>query len=132
MSGKPNLAAGIAVSLALVFSAGVYAHPGEGRGMGEHMQGGMQHEGGHGKQHGMRRGAERGEMRGHGEGQAQHGPQGMSAEERAAFHEKMRNATPEERRKLADARRAEMHQRMQAHSGMQRGPRGGATNEHAH
>ena len=127
MSSNQKLAAGIAVSLALALSASAYAHPGEGRGMGQHSQSGMQHEGGHGMH--------QGERRGHGEGRGQHGAHGMSAEERAAFHEKMRNATPEERRKLADARRAEMHQRMPQHGEMQhgpRGPRGGATNEHAH
>ncbi|MGQ0750223.1 MAG: hypothetical protein ACT4PS_06800 [Betaproteobacteria bacterium] len=87
---KRKIAAGIALSMSLAFAGATAAHPGEGRGM----------------QHGMRGGMEHG-MRGQGEGRGHE----MTAEERTAFHEKMRNATPEERCKLADARRAEMHKR---------------------
>jgi hypothetical protein len=41
------------------------------------------------------------------------GAQLMTPEERAAFIEKMRNATPEERQKLIEANRAEMQKRAQ-------------------
>lgn len=121
MKRSQKIATGIALSLSLGLASAVYAHPGQtGGGMGPGAHGGMQH--------GMKGGMEHGGMRGMGEGRG-HGPQGMTAEERAAFREKMQNATPEERRQLADARRAEMHKRMQERGGMQhehRGPRSGA------
>jgi hypothetical protein len=67
------------------------------------MQGGMQYGmmGG-----GMGPGA----MAGYGAG---YGAQLMTPEERTAFREKMRNATPEERQKLAEANHAEMQKRAQ-------------------
>lgn len=128
MKRSQIIATGIALSLSLGLASTVYAQFGQmGGGMGPGAQGGMQHGKG-----GMEHGGMRGKAQAHG-----HGSQGMTAEERAAFHEKMQNATPEERRKLADARRAEMHKRMQEHGGMQHGRRGAAqqapaAGEHTH
>lgn len=131
MKRSQKIATGIALSLSLGLASAVYAQPGQmGGGMGPGAQGGMQH--------GMKGGMEHGGMRGNADSRG-HGPQGMTSEERAAFREKMQNATPEERRKLADARRAEMHRRMQERGGMQHEHRGGAaqqdaptTSEHSH
>jgi hypothetical protein len=101
MTRKHGIAAGIVLALGLA-TAGVYAHPEAKDGVEQHRHGAT-HHGAQGAQH-------------------------MSGEARAAFHEKMRNATPEERQKLAQARRAEMHrgQADGAHSHPHRGAHGGS------
>ena len=93
-----------AVALALGLAGGAYAHQGQmGSGMGQGMRG----EGHHGMHGGMHHG--KGGQEGRGAMS-----QLMTPEERDAFREKMRSArTPEERRQLADANRAEMQKRAQ-------------------
>ena len=121
----------IAAALGLGVAVAAYAHPGQtGGGMGQH--GGMEHK--EGMKHGARGGMEHHGMGGgaeHGAGQ-----QLMTPEERAALREKMRSAaTPEERQKIAEAARTDMQKRSQE-KGItprgHRGPRAGATTEHAH
>lgn len=140
MKQSYKFAAGVVASLGLgIAVATAYAQPGQmGGGMGP--QGGMQHGAKGGMQHGTKGGMEHGGMgggaAGHGAGQ-----QLMTPEERTALQEKMRNATPEERQKIAEATRTEMQKRAQE-KGItlpeQRGPRTGATpqapatTEHAH
>ena len=86
MKRSHKLAAGFIASLGLgLAAAAVYARPGG-------MEGDMHH----------------GAMGRAGIGQ-QAGQQLMTPEERTAMHEKMRNATPDERKKFA----AEMHSEMQ-------------------
>lgn len=101
MTRKHGIAAGIVLALGLA-TAGVYAHPEGKDGAQEHRHGAM-HHGAQGGAH-------------------------MSPEERAAFHEKMRNTSPEERQKLAQARRAEMHRgRTEGpHAHRHRGAQGGS------
>jgi hypothetical protein len=108
-----KVAAAVAAALGLGVAAAAFAHPGAMRGgMGPGMMGGM----GPAMMHG---------------GFA--GPTGaqqlMTPEERNAFQEKMRNATtPEERRKLAEANRAEVQKRAKEKGITLRephGPRGG-------
>jgi|CXWL01.1.fsa_nt_gi hypothetical protein len=90
-------AAGLAAAVTLGMAATAIAHPGMvGGGMGPMGKGGM----GPGA---MMRGGFAGPMA---------GQQLMSAEERTAMLEKMRAAgSPEERRKLGEANRAEMEKR---------------------
>jgi len=100
MKRSHKIATGIALSLSLGLVTGVFAHPGEmGADAGQHMKGGMKD--------GMGPGA-MGPASGRG-----HRVQLMSPEERATLREKMHNATPEERQKLAATTRAEMHKRAQ-------------------
>jgi len=132
-----KIAAGIAASVSLGLAAAVFAHPGQmGSGAGPQAQGGMQHgmKGGmqHGAQRGMQRGAQHGMQGSRGPGAMGHGAgaQLMTPEERTALQEKMRNATPEERQKIAEATRTEMQKRA-TEKGItlpeHRGPRFGAT-----
>lgn len=100
MKRSHKIAAGIAVSLSLGLATAAFAQMGGGA--GPYMRGGMQY--------GMMGGMGPGAMAGSGGG---HGMQLMSPEERTAFREKMRNATPEERQKLAEATRADMQKRAQ-------------------
>lgn len=136
---KLNYAATIAASLGLALASAVQAHPGDrGAGAEQHMKGGMHHGmkgGAHGKGAGMGHGA-MGGAGGHGAAQ-----QLMTPEERTALREKMRNATPEERQKIAAATRSEMQKRAQEkgitlpeHRGPHAGnaPQAPATTEHAH
>ncbi len=132
---------GIALSLTLGFATSASAHPGAmGGGMGSGMQGGQRH----GMQNGMHGGNGPAAMQ-RGMGQ-QAGQQLMTAEERTAHQEKMRNAkTPEEHQQIAAATRTEMQKRA-AEKGItlpeHRGPQGRAgagrntpapaTTEHAH
>ena len=115
MKRSHKIATAAALALGLGLAGGAYAHQGRmGGGTGEGMHHGMQG----GMQHGTKGGHE-----GHGAG-----PQLMTAEEREAFREKMRSAkTPEERRQIAQANRAEMQKRAQE-KGItlpeHRGPRG--------
>ena len=112
MTRSKMLTAGIVASLGLGLAAGVaYAHQGQGcGGMGPGAMAGM-HDGtacgmGAGTMAGMKHGM------GGGMGGPMAGQQLMTAEEQAAFREKMHNAaTPEERQALAAANRAEMQQR---------------------
>ena len=131
MKRSTKIAAAIAASLTLGLGTAVYAHqgtPGAGHGKGatqKHaMKGGM----GHG-------------ATGHEAGNRGAANQLMTTEERTALREKMRNATPEERQKIAEATRAQMQARAQEQSvtlPQPRGPRAGAatqapgTTEHAH
>ena len=104
MKPKHTIAAAVA-ALSLGIATAASAHPGETGGReGSHAHGGMHH--------GMKGGMEHGAMHGHAEGRG-HGAQPMTQEERTAFHEKMRNASPEERRTLAQSMRAEMQKRAQ-------------------
>ena len=101
-------AVALALGLSLGLTAGAYAHPGQMRGgMGHGMHGGMQHGG----------------QQSRGAANAL-----VTPEERAAFQEKMRNATtPEERRQIAQAHRAEVQKRAQEKGitlSEHRGPRG--------
>jgi len=134
MKRSHKIAAGIALSLSLGLATAVYAQPGQmGAGAGQHMKGGMQH--------GMKGGMGPGAMGDRAAGQG-HGAPLMSPEERAALHEKMRTATPEERQQLAAATRAEMHKRAEEkgithpHRGSRAGadsaPQSPAATEHAH
>jgi hypothetical protein len=145
MKRSNKIAAGIALSLSLGLATAVFAHPGQmGGGMGPGAQGGMQHgaQAGHGGMlHGKKGAMGPGAMGNHAKGQG-HGAPLMSPEERAALHEKMRTATPEERQKLAAATRAEMHKRAgekgyaHPHRGSRAGadsaPQSPAATEHAH
>jgi len=104
MKFSRKIAIGAAAALGLAAGV-VIAHPGQmGGGMGEHgPMGGM----GHGPMAGMQHGP----MAGMGQG-PMGGQQLLTPEERSAFQEKMRNAkTPEERQKIAEAQRTEMHKR---------------------
>ena len=97
MKRSHKIAIGLAASLGLGLGAAtVLAHPGQmGDGMGMHARGGMGH--------GPMGAGPAGQMGSH---------QLMTTEEQAAFREKMQNAkTPEERRTLAEANRAEMQKR---------------------
>jgi len=124
MTMKPTykFAAGVIASLGLgIAVATAYANPGQMGGGMEHGKGGMQHGAKGGMQHGGMGGGA-----GHGAGQ-----QLMTPEERTALQEKMRNArTPEERKQIAAANRAEMQKRA-TEKGITlpegRGPRTGAT-----
>ena len=137
------------IATAIAFSFGIaaaaHAHPGEGMQNGPGAQSG-QHPGMQGKgmqgMHGMQGGMAHGQMQGMGPGAARgtpnaQGPRGPQAgqtlktpEEQASMHEKMQNAkTPEERREIAMANRAEMEKRAadQGITHQHRGPRHGAT-----
>ena len=94
-----------ALALGLGLAAGAYANQGQmGNRMGEGRHGGMHH--------GMQSGMQHGTKGGHEGGGAGH--QLMTQEEREAFREKMRSAkTPDERRQIAQANRAEMQKRAQ-------------------
>jgi hypothetical protein len=101
MKQSHKIAIGVAASLGLgLGAAAVVAQPGAmGGAMGAQMKGGMHAKGGMG--HGPMGGA----------GPAA-GQQLMTPEEQTALQEKMRNAkTPEERRKIAEANRAEIEKR---------------------
>ena len=119
MKRSHKIATSVALALGLGLASGAYAHQGQmGGGSGESMHGGMQH-GMHGGMHHGARG-----------GQDSRGAanQLMTPEEREAFREKMRSAkTPDERRQIAQANRAEMEKRAQE-KGItppeHRGPRG--------
>lgn len=106
MKRSHKIATGIALSLSLGLAASVFAHPGQSSGgMGQGMQHGAQAGQGHGgMQHGMKDGIKHG---------AQAAQQLMTPEERTALREKMRNAAPEERQKIASATRTEMQKRAQ-------------------
>jgi Spy/CpxP family protein refolding chaperone len=96
MKFSRKIAIGAAAALGLA-AAVVIAQPGQ---MGGAM--GM---------HGPMAGMQNGPMGGMGQG-PMGGQQLMTPEERSAFQEKMRNAkTPEERQKIAESQRAEMHKR---------------------
>ena len=104
MKFSRKIAIGAAAALGLAAGV-VIAHPGQmGGAMGKHgPMGGM----GHGPMAGMQHGP----MAGMGQG-PMGGQQLLTPEERSAFQEKMRNAkTPEERQKIAEAQRTEMHKR---------------------
>lgn len=116
-----KIAVGIAAALTLGVGTAVNAHQG-GPGAGAHAKGGMQQ----GMKGGMGHGAT-----GHGVGGPGAANQLMTPEERTALQEKMRNATPEERQKIAEATHTQMQARAQEkgvtlpqHRG---GPRTGAT-----
>lgn len=95
----------VVLSLGLGFGVAAYAEQGQmGSGMGPGMRDGMQHDIKGGMGHGGMTGGAEGRMPGH---------QLMTPEERTALRDKMRNATPEERQKLAAATHAEMHKRAQ-------------------
>jgi hypothetical protein len=102
MKFSRKIAIGAAAALGLAAGV-VIAHPGQmGGGMGK--QGPMA-----GMQHGQMGGMQHGQMAGMGQGRMG-GQHAMAPEERSAFQERMRNAkTPEERQKIAESRRAEMH-----------------------
>ena len=102
MKFSRKIAIGAAAALGLAAGV-VIAHPGQmGGGMGK--QGPVA-----GMQHGQMGGMQHGQMGGMGHG-AVGGQQLLTPEERSAFQEKMRNAkTPEERQKIAESQRAEMH-----------------------
>ena len=138
MKRSNKLIAGIGASIALgLAAAAVYAHPGQ---MGEGRQHGMQGmQGMHGDSKqgmdcgGMQSDKAHGAMENRGAG-----IQLMTPEERAALQEKMRNATPEERQKIAAETRAEMEKRakdrgitLNEQRGL-RGPRGQGEGEHKH
>ena len=140
MKQSYKFAAGVIASLGLgVAVATAYANPGQ---MGSEMgpQGSMQHGTKGGMQHGTKGSMQHGAMGGGAAGQGA-GQQLMTPEEWTALQEKMRNATPEERQKIAHATHTEMQKRAQA-KGItlpeQRGPRTGVapqapdTTEHQH
>ena len=109
MKRSTGIAVGIATSLALGLGTAAYAHQGE-KGDGAHARGGMQH--------GMKGGM------GHGAAN-----QLMTPEERTALREQMRNATPDERSKMADATHAKMQARALERGltlPQHRGPKAGA------
>ena len=145
MKRSTRIAVGIATSLTFGLGTAVYAHQGE-PGAGAHAEGGMQQGMKGGMQHSMKGGMGHG-AKGHAAGDRGASNQMMTPEERTALREKMRNATPEERQKIADA----THTRMQARAQEKgvtgpraQGPRAGAasgpatpaqtptTTEHAH
>ena len=117
MKSFNKTAAAIAISLTLGVAAAAYAQPGlmhdnmehgaqagKQHDMKEHMKQGMNHDG---EKH-----AKRGEAKGHGEHGSNAAQSLLTPEERTAMREKMRNAkTPEERRQIASANRAEMQKR---------------------
>jgi hypothetical protein len=105
MKRSYKTATAVVLSLGLGLGAAAYAEPGQmGSGMGPGMQGGMQHD--------MKGGMGHGGMTGGAEGRiSEH--QLMTPEEHTALRDKMRNATPEERQKLAATTHAEMHKRAQ-------------------
>jgi hypothetical protein len=119
MKRSHKIATVVALALGLGLAGGAYAHQGQmGGGRDEGTHGGMHHGMHAGMQHGAGAGHEgRGTM-----------SQLMTHEEREAFREKMRSArTPDERRQIAQANRAEMQKRAQekgitVHE--HRGPRG--------
>lgn len=144
MKPTRRLATGVIAALGLGLAVtAIQADPGHrGGGTGAQKQSGMQHAGKGGARHGAAEGHQHGSTgaggdgRGHGAGNPL-----MSAEERTAFREKMRNASPEERQQIAAAHRAEMQKRAQERGVTPRegrGPRGGAatqapaTTEHQH
>lgn len=103
---KKLIVSAVLVTAALAATP-LLAHPGA---MGPGMQGGEQHGMKGGMQHGVRDGSGPAAMQ-HGMGQ-QAGRQLMTAEERTALQEKMRNAkTPEERQQIAAATHTEMQKR---------------------
>ena len=127
MKTSNKLAVGVAISLALGTVAVAYAHPGA-----------MGGSPGPGAQAGPHAGMQHGARAGHGPAGMQHGLQAsqavqqlMTPEERTATLDKMRAAkTPEERRQIATATRAEMQKRA-AEKGItlpeELGPRFGTT-----
>jgi hypothetical protein len=137
MKRSTKIAVGIAAALTLGLGTAVNAHQG-GPGAGAQSKGGMQHSMKGGMGHGAK---------GHGAGNRGAANQLMTPEERTALQEKMRNATPEERQKIAEATHAQMQARAQEKGvtlPQHRGPRTGAasgpataaqnptTTEHAH
>jgi hypothetical protein len=135
MKQSHKLAAGVAAALGLGIAVAAWAHPGQtGGGMEHGAQSDMQHGAHGGMQHSTKGGMGHGGMGGAaGHGAAQ---QLMTPEERTALREKMRNAgTPEERRQIAAANRAEMQKRARE-KGITlpegHGPRDRATTEHQH
>jgi hypothetical protein len=133
MKRSSKIAVGIAAALTLGLGTAVSANQ-AGPGPGAHAKGGMQHsmKGGMGH-HGMR----------HEAGDRGAANQLMTPEERTALREKLRNAAPEERQKIAQTTRAQMQARAQENGvtlPQHRGARAGAataapgptTNEHAH
>ena len=104
MKRSHKTAAGILGALSLGVAVAAFAQTGPmGDGHGPHGKAGMQH----GTMGGMQHGA-----MGHGAAGMGAGQSLMTPEERTALQEKMRDAkTPEERQKLAQATREEMHKR---------------------
>jgi len=101
MKQSQKLALGIIASLGLgIAVATAHAHPGDmGGGMGP--TAGIQHGAQGDMQHGNMGGTENGGMGGAGR-------QFMTPEGRTALRDRMRNATPEERQKIAESTMAEM------------------------
>lgn len=136
MKRSNKLIAGIGASIALgLAAASVYAHPGQ---MGGGMQGmqGMHADNKQGMGCGGMQSGKGHDAMGRGGMGPQAGQRLMSPEERAALQEKMRNATPEERQKIAAETRAEMEKRakdrgitLNEHRGP-RGPRASTEDEH--
>ena len=137
MKRSTSIAVGIATSLALGLATAAYAHQGE-MGAGAHAKGGMHHDMDGGIGHGAM-------ARGNGGHGARN--QLMTPEERTATREQMRNAAPDERRKIAERMHAKMQARAQEqgvtpheHRGPRSGNAGGSpgaaqnpgTTEHAH
>lgn len=103
MKRSHKTAAGIVAALSLGVAVAAFAQPGPiGEGNGPHGEAGMPHGGMGGMQHGAMGQGATGMGAGH--------PL-MTPEEHTALREKMHNATPEERQKLAQSTRDEMHQR---------------------
>lgn len=108
MESKHTILAGIVLALSLGAASAVLAHPGDGaHGEGRHGHAGAHHGT---TEHGVQRGSAHDQDRPRG-----HGSQLMTPEERRAFGEKMHNAMPEERAKMMQAMREEMHKRAQEH-----------------
>ena len=144
MKSFNKTATAIAISLTLGVAAAAYAQSGQMHGNMEHgAQAGMQHDMKdrmkQGMNHDGEKHAKRGEAKGHGEHGSQAAQSLATPEERSAMHDKMRAAkTPEERRQIATANRAEMQKRatekgitMPEHRGPQ-GRSGSEMTEHKH
>ena len=126
MNVSKQLAMGLAGAVSMILVGGsALAHQSGHGGMGHAMKAGMGHGSmaGKGQSSGTQgagcpmaaRGGPTGDatqrgMSGHGHGPAA-GQGALSQDERQAFREKMRNATPEERQQLALANRTQMHKR---------------------
>lgn len=112
MKRTQKFAVGLMVSVGLGLAVAAHAHPGQmGSGTGPGAQSGMQHGTKGGMGHGGMGGENHGAM-GAGAAGPHAGQQLMTPEERTAIRDKMRRAaTPEERQKIAEATRTEMHKR---------------------
>jgi hypothetical protein len=137
MKRSYKTATAVVLTLGLGLTAAAYAQQGQmGSGMGPGMQGEMKHD--------MKGSMGHGGMTGGAEGRMP-GNQLMTPEERTALRDKMRNATPEERQKLAATTHAEMQKRAQekgitlpehrgprGHMGAGPAPQSPADTEHVH